>query len=610
MVAESDNDSGNDCGNDTSGGAIAEPGRTTGRSAGGGHRRRRLILIGVAVVVGGWLLFLGVRSESAYRHDKNGLALVEQVKSNLSPGELTSTRSVQLLDEAHAQFTSAQSDLSSPLFGPIKVVPVIGRQFRSVEALSTAAATVSSVGSTFLTRVHEVLNRPHGAGPERITSLRALAAISATSASRLARIDTGPSNALLAPLASKHNQFVTQLDDARLRLVKAAGVSAAVATILQGPQTYLVLASNNAEMRAGSGAFLDVGVATTGDGSVHLGQLGPSGARSLPVDRVRATGDLERNWGWLHPGDDFRNLGLTPQFDVTAPLAARMWTSLTGQQIDGVLSLDVAGLRQLLVATGPVEVGGTKVSADTVEQYLLRDQYVGLTYAAGSSTSRRDALGDLASAVLSRLQGQTSDLKSLATSVSGAVAGRHLMVWSKSTTAQAAWVVSGVSGSLNSRSLGVSMINLGGNKLDPYLPVRVSVTTASTGANTAVTVTTHVSNATPSGLSQYAAGPFPGNPTPYGTYIGLVAANLPAAATHISVTGTGPLAVKGAEGPTWLVAAPLTLPQGASATLVTHFVLPGNDGSMSVVPSARIPAEQWTADGRSRNDGSSFAITW
>ena len=606
MVAESDNDSGND----TSGGVIAEPGRTTGRSAGGGHRRRRLIFIGVAVVVVGWLLFLGVRSESAYRHDKNGLALVEQVKSKLSPGELTSTRSVQLLDEAHAQFTSAQSDLASPLFGPIKVVPVIGRQFRSVEALSTAAATVSSVGSTFLTRVHEVLNRPHGAGPERITSLRALAGISATSASRLARVDTGPSNALLAPLASKHNQFVTQLDDARLRLVKAAGVSAAVATILQGPQTYLVLASNNAEMRAGSGAFLDVGLATTGDGSVHLGKIGPSGARSLPVGRVTATGDLERNWGWLHPGDDFRNLGLTPQFDVTAPLAARMWTSLTRQQIDGVLSLDVAGLRQLLVATGPVEVGGTKVSADNVEQYLLRDQYDGLTYAAGSSTSRRDALGDLASAVLSRLQGQTSDLKSLATSVSGAVAGRHLMVWSKSTTAQAAWVVSGVSGSLNSRSLGVSMINLGGNKLDPYLPVQVSVTTASSGSNTAVTVTTHVSNATPSGLSQYAAGPFPGNPTPYGTYIGLVAANLPASATHISVTGTGPLAAKGAEGPTWLVAAPLTLPQGASATLVTHFVLPGNHGTMSVVPSARIPAEQWTADGRSRNDGSSFAITW
>ena len=63
---------------------------------------------------------------------------------------------------------------------------------------------------------------------------------------------------------------MSQLYDARVRLTKAAAVSSVVATILQGPQTYLVLAANNAEMRAGSGAFLDVGVATTSDGSVNL----------------------------------------------------------------------------------------------------------------------------------------------------------------------------------------------------------------------------------------------------------------------------------------------------------------------------------------------------
>ena len=65
-------------------------------------------------------------------------------------------------------------------------------------------------------------------------------------------------------------------------------MSAVVATILQGPQTYLVLAANNAEMRAGSGAFLDVGVATTSDGSVDLerlralGRPHPSGRSGQP----------------------------------------------------------------------------------------------------------------------------------------------------------------------------------------------------------------------------------------------------------------------------------------------------------------------------------------
>jgi hypothetical protein len=573
-------------------------------------RRRWPFVAGIVVVLALWAAVLGVRTLSAYHHDKSGLAALQQVKSNLSPGQLTSAESVRLLDEAHAEFASAQSDLSSPLFGPITIVPVIGRQFRAVQALSTAAGTVSRVGSTFLTQVHDQLDQPHGAGPERVTSLRRLAAYSASAGSQLARIDTGPSQALVGPLASKHDEFVSQLDDARSRLVKAAGVSAAVATILQGPQTYVVLASNNAEMRAGSGAFLDVGVATTSDGTVHLGDLGPSGDRTLPVGAVNPTGDFLRNWGWLHPGLDMRNLGLTPQFDVTAPLAARMWTALTGQKVDGVLSLDVAGVRQLLTATGPVDVNGQTISADDVEQYLLHDQYNGLTADQAGAAPRQDGLGALTSAVLRQLQGETTDLRSLGSAVSAAVAGRHLMLWSSDPVAQAAWVVSGASGSLAPRSVDVSLINLGGNKLDQYMAVHVAVTTAPVGSNTAITLTTRLDNGTPPGQSQFVAGPFPGVGVTYGGYSGLVATNLPAAATSMTMTGAGPLAIKSAEGPTWLLAAPIVIPAGSTSTVVVHFVMPGSHGSMRLVPSARIPTQQWTSNGKTFDDSVPATISW
>ena len=70
-----------------------------------------------------------------------------------------------------------------------------------------------------------------------------------------------------------------------------------------------------------------------------------------------------------------------------------MWTTLTGQPVNGVLSLDVAGLRQLLEATGPVQADGQTVSADNVEQFLLHDQYDGLTDNATGDSSRQDALG-------------------------------------------------------------------------------------------------------------------------------------------------------------------------------------------------------------------------
>ena len=576
----------------------------------GWRRRTWLIIAAIVVLLVAWVGLLSVKAWSAYRHDQKGLASLEQVKSELTPGELTSAGSVHLLDAARAEFASAKAYLSSPLFGPMTVVPVIGRQIRSVRALSAAAGTVSEVGATLVSQAHAVLDEPHTAGADRVNALRQLASIAASAERSLAGIDTGPSAALVAPLASKRNEFVSQLDDARLRLAKAAGVSAAVASILQGPQTYVVLASNNAEMRSGSGAFLDVGTATTSAGSVQLGDLGPSGQRTLPVGAVPVTGEFGKNWGWLNPSLDMRNLGLTPQFDVTAPLAAAMWTKLTGQPVDGVLSLDVAGLRQLLEVTGPVQAGGQTVSSATVDQYLLHDQYVGLTDNATGDSGRQDALGALTGAILRQLQGQNLDITTFSSALSSAVAGRHLMVWSRNPADQAAWELTGVSGALAPRSVDVSVINLGGNKLDQYLPVHVAVTTAPDGPDTAVTLTAAMDNTTPDGQSQFIAGPFPGEPVSYGGYRGLVSANLPALASHITLTGAGPRAVRGPEGPTWVVAAPVTIPQGATSTVVVRFVMPGRHGSMTLVPSARIPAEQWTSGGSSFDDSAPRTITW
>lgn len=574
------------------------------------RRRRRLIALGVLVVILAWGAVLAAKSWSAYHHDKAGLADLQSVRAQLNPGQLTETSTVTALDSARGEFDAAHSDLSSPLFAPVSVLPVIGRQLQSVRDLSSAAQSVSQVGGSFLSEVHGIINEPHGAGPERIASLHQLGALSLSAESQLADVQTGPSDALIGPLASKHDEFVSQLDDARSRLTKAAAVSAVVATILSGPQQYLVLASNNAEMRAGSGAFLEVGLANTANGSVHVGGMTPSGSLTLPLGAVSVGGDLERNWGWLRPGVDWRNLGVTPQFDVTGPLAAQMWHAETGQQVDGVIALDVQALQELLTVTGPVTLPtGQTIGSDNVISYVLHDQYAGLTDNS-AATGRQDALGSLTSAVLSDLQGQSVDLHTLATAVTSAVDGRHLMLWSSNPKAQAAWEVSGVSGSLTPNSLAVAVVNRGANKLDQYLPVHVAVATAPSGSGTSVTLTTTLKNVTPSGLSQYIAGPYPGVPVDYGGYTGLIAVNLPAAASKITMTGAGPLAAKSAEGATWLVAAPVTIPQGASATVVVTFHLPGSHGTMHLVPSARIPAEQWSAGGSSFDDSTSRAINW
>jgi hypothetical protein len=565
----------------------------------------------VVVVVVAWGAVVGLTLLGAYRHDRSGLATLSVVRARLTASSVTGTATSDALVAAEGQFAAARRSLGSWWMDPVTVVPVVGRQVQSVTDLSAAAATIAATGASFVDEVHAVLDAPHAAGPERVAALRRLATAAGAATRALDRVDTGPVSGLLSPLAAKRNELVTQLDDAQGRLARAAAAAGAAATILEGPQTYLVLASNNAEMRAGSGAFLEVGTATTSAGVVHLGQMVPAGSLFLPAGAVALTGDLARNWGWLAPNQEWRNLGVTPQFDVTAQLAAQMWQARTGQQVDGVVSLDVVGLQHLLEATGPVTAGGVTISASNAERYLLHGQYAGLTdNATPGASSRQDALGALASATLRQLEGGSLDLRTLATAMSSAAEGRHLMVWSRAPAAEAAWRATGVAGELGPRSLDVAVINRGGNKLDPYLHVQVTMTTRPVRASTDVTLHVVLHDTTPPGQSQFVAGPYPGVAATYGEYVGLVAVNMPAQASHRQVVGGLHEVVDAAEGPTWLLVSSVDVLPGRSVALAVHFDLPGHSGTVQVVPSARVPPEQWHAAGRSFTDALPETVSW
>jgi hypothetical protein len=175
---------------------------------------------------------------------------------------------------------------------------------------------------------------------------------------------------------------------------------------------------------------------------------------------------------------------------------------------------------------------------------------------------------------------------------------------------QAAWVVAGASGRLEPSSLAVNVVSQGGNKLDQFLAVSLHVTTAPDRTGTTVTLASTLANQTPDGQSQFIGGPFPGLPLVYGDYSGVVAANLPGMARDVTISGVGPLSANGVDGPTRLVAAPVIIHRGESVTVVVRFHLPTAHGTMTVVPSARVPAEQWTAGGRTFTDERSQVISW
>ena len=573
-------------------------------------RRRRLIVWGIAALVVLWGLAVGVTLAVGLRDASHATAEVTQAKNNLSAADLVSGGPGPQLRAAGAQFQQAKSLLDSPLMAPIDILPVLGRQLRSVQDLAGAAGQVSDIGATAVTEARGVLNAPHHLGPDRVTALRRLAQLGAQTNAALVKIDTGPSEALIGPVQAKRNEFLRQLGQAETKLQHASSVASAVAGILQGPEHYLVLMGNNAEMRAGSGTFLEVGLLTTSDGELHLSDVMPTGNIPVPRGLVPVTGDLERNWGWLLPGVDWRNLGLTPQFNVNGPVAARMWQALTGQEVDGVMAVDVDTLQQLLDVTGPVTLtDGTALNSGNVVQYLTHDQYEGLSDTS-AAPGRQDRLGSLASAALNALNDESLDLKNLATAMTTATEGRHLLVWSAQKKTEDAWIGGGVAGELSPDSAMVAVLNQGGNKLDQYLTVATDLQITPTAGTSEGTLTVDIVNQTPPGQGQFIGGPFPGVNESYGEYLGLLAVNLPPEASHLQVVGGAPEDALGAEGPVWLLATPVDVKAGATQKIVVTFRLPPGPGSMTIVPSARLSPVSWHYRGAAYNDGAPFTLSW
>ncbi len=105
----------------------------------------------------------------AARHVDDGANQIAAVHRSLTADQLLSGAPVTPLESAESNFASADSLLSSPVLWPIDVLPVLGRQLRSVQDLSNAADQVSQTGVTVVHQSRELLNLPHTAGQNAST---------------------------------------------------------------------------------------------------------------------------------------------------------------------------------------------------------------------------------------------------------------------------------------------------------------------------------------------------------------------------------------------------------------------------------------------------------
>ena len=174
-----------------------------------------------------WVAASAVDVLLAARHVHQGANLVQDARNTLSADGLLSGEPLAPLRSAEASFAAAHSLLSSPLLWPVDVLPVLGRQLRSVQDLAVAAGQVSRTGVATVGRTKALLKLPHTAGPDRITTLRRLAQLASSTHASLSRVNLGPANALIGPLARQRAKFSSDLVQVQTTLARTSAAATA-----------------------------------------------------------------------------------------------------------------------------------------------------------------------------------------------------------------------------------------------------------------------------------------------------------------------------------------------------------------------------------------------
>ena len=474
-----------------------------------------------------WFGFAAIRLAGAAADAKDGTRSMQKAKRHTT-GSLTNfVESVGAADAPEVRevrkelaaatdsFEAASTAADSPLIAPLKVVPILGRQVRSVSKLSSAAADTTRATSTAFDQLVATAAGKSSTPQDRLATGQRTQQILDELSKQITDVDLGPKDGLVGPLADAYDRFDEQLVALRSSVDRALVGVTGVNQFLTGPSRYLVLASNNAEMRAGSGMYLQAGELSVTQGSFSMSELQPTALMKLRSPGTTLDPDVAALWDWLQPDREWRNINATPRFDQSARMAADMWAASGHEPVDGVLAMDVVGLQQLLQLVGPVQVTDadgtvTTIDADNALHQLLLQQYI----TAGSSENRRDWLSVVGQAVFSAMNERGYQPTDLLRVLQSSGRGRHLLIWSSDPVEQAGWEALGTSGTLAPDSMLLSVLNRSGNKLDQFIGVDADMTWTSpddsaTGTRR-VSVRVTATNTAPDGLPRYVAGPYPG----------------------------------------------------------------------------------------------------
>lgn len=477
----------------------------------------------------------------------------------------------------------------SPFLSPLTAVPVLGDQVEGLRAITTNVGTLADAGDDALERVERGL-RDTGEGARlRLvrTALEAVRDVEAR-ARQLPEVDDGN---LVGPLRRASSRLEAEVDELPERFDELEAHLETAADLLEGPTRVLLVAANNAEMRAGMGMHLSAGVITVEDGDFESSPFFQTGAiTNRTQGRADVPDELAALYGRVWDfGHEWRTTSTTPDFRTVGRILGELAARSPIGEVDMVVSLDVPALATLLDATGPVRVDGQVVGGDNAVEVLLRDNYLRLGE-EDQRHERRDLQGRIARTIFDAVTERDVDVVALAGALTDAAEGRHLMGWSADRGVQRLWESLGADGAVTADSFLVAAQNASASKRDYYLdPVVHLVPLDPPGEVVA-------------GRRRYRASLELENPVvrptapyidslnrfvPVGVHRAFVTFTLPGAARDLRVIEGKPAGV-GTAGPTRVAAAWLRVPEGSAGRASVEFTLPGTARGIEIVPGARV----------------------
>ncbi|MDQ0674017.1 hypothetical protein QFZ36_001578 [Pseudarthrobacter siccitolerans] len=464
------------------------------------RRNRRLLaslsLLGIVVaVLAGVAVWLAAKASTINDELNAAAQLSSPLRESISRDDREAATGT--VDEMRGHTAAAKSAADDPLWTLASAIPAIGVNFSAVAEVARSADDVVSIGLTPLVKVYSSLDWDSLLPSTSGTDLEPLKAASPSvssaahavrlSSERLNQIDESQ---LLPQVANPLSRARNQLNEISGSLDSAASAAAVLPAMLgaEDPRSYLLMIQNNAESRASGGIPGALAVLQFDDGKLTLGSQSSASALGTMSPPLPVDGEQQQIYS-VRLGKFMQDVNLTPDFPSAAKTAREMWNKGTGQNVDGVLSIDPIALGYILDATGPVGIADPELTAviaatglpaeltgRNVVQTLLSD-----VYAKIERPELQDAyFAGVAQEVFRALSNGKGDAKALLSGLTRASTEGRVHIWSAQNEEQgviSAYTLSGsVAGpSVQPAQFGVYFNDGTGAKMDYYVKRTVQI---------------------------------------------------------------------------------------------------------------------------------------